>query len=686
MKIDDDDDDDDDEDEDENVDGDLEEDDEDEGDDSSLTDSQLEDLGTLFARSLSRETIIWLATSVLSRDAAQAAGNEIGDSLAFARRMVLVMNEAGKLQEAIPLLTQEARRGGPLVWQVNSILRGNRLGNSAAMQAFVNEYQPFFAVAGLEESLKRIKRTVCAVGLDGQYKIIPGSGFLVGPDLVMTNYHVVENFLTEQPDHSIVPNVSGDQIICFFDYFMEPRPRIPPGGIKHASTAVRAADQWLVHARKKLPFDGMTEMPTTVTDEYDYVIIRLSKPIGDMPTRQGGGTIRGWLRLPEKIYPAEKSRLMVFQHPGGYAQQIDIGDLLGLDPSKTRIRYTVSTANGSSGGPAVDAEGELYALHNAEVQTIGTNLAQYPRVNQGVRIDKIAEDLASAKIALSVEGPKNSAKVQFWSLNDDPRDPQPILGRMRFRDFVTQTHTTGSPRVVAVTGPPGSGVQFSIRVLQRTLGAQTPLVVFTPKDLQTLSPRDFLRSLVDGIGINIRPGDPIPPARDTENIPRWLRLDLPAWLKRYLDEDERQKLRPYPVWIVMNGMVPVGERMLWADNLKDFAATLTGARDAGQAAVDLPQLRWLFLGQKLDGLPVSGVPYEAEDLTVDQSYDADFVECIQLAWRSVLDKEEDEIDKNLLLGMAAALTAAAGTVPTRKFLANGVRNMIIRATAGESHV
>jgi len=682
MRIDDDDDDDD-------LDANLDDDDEEEEDTETenrlLTASQLEDFGTLFARSLSRETIIWLATSVLGRDALQAAGNDIGDSLAFARSLVSAINGAGKLPEAIQLILQEALPGGSLTWHVNSILRGNRLDDSTAMQAFMNEYQPFFAVAGLEETLKRIKRTVCAICLDvdgTRSNQIWGSGFLVGPDLVMTNHHVVDRFLTEQPDHTIVPNTTGDRIFCFFDYFMEPQPGVPPGTIKHASTAVRAADQWFVHARKKLPFDGTAKMPTTVSNEYDYAIIQLAKPIGAMPTRQGGGTRRGWLLLPPKIDIFQKGRLMTFQHPGGYSQQIDMGDALGPDASSTRIRYKVSAANGSSGGPTVDANGELFALHNAEVYVTGTPLAQHGKVNQGVRIDKIASDLAASNIVLTTQIANNSARVQFWSLNDDPRDPQPILGRTRFRDLVAQTHTTGSPRVLVVTGPPGSGVQFSIRLLQRTLGAQTPVVTFTPKDLQTLGPRAFLRSLVDGIGIKIRPEDPIPEAKETENLSRGLRLDLPAWLKRYLDQDQQQKVRRYPVWLVMNAMVPGGERMLWAENLKDFVATLTGARDAGQAAVDIPQLRWLFLGQKLEGLPVTGISYASEDLSVDQAYDEDFAECVQLAWNSVLDKEGEEIPKNLLLGMAAELAAAAGTLPVRKFLANSVRRMIIRATVG----
>jgi len=208
------------------------------------------------------------------------------------------------------------------------------------------------------------------------------------------------------------------------------------------------------------------------------------------------------------------------------------------------------------------------------------------------------------------------------------------------------------------------------------------VVVFSAKELQNLPPRDFLRAFVDEVGIKIRPGTPIPEPKDTENMPRWLRLDLPDWLCMYLDEDRRQNLRPYPIWIVVNAMVSADERVLWAENLKDFVATLTGAHDPGQAAVDLPQLRWLFLGQKLGAFPISGVPCRVEDLASDVSYDSDFAECVQLAWRSVLDKGEGELDQQLLLGIASTLRAASGAVPIRKFLAIGVRNMITRTSGG----
>ena len=132
----------------------------------------------------------------------------------------------------------------------------------------------------------------------------------------------------------------------------------------------------------------------------------------------------------------------------------------------------------------MDSEGHLFALHNAEV--LGT--ADGMKLNQGIRIDKIAADIAGAAVSLGTVATQQSTSSQFWSLNDDASNPEPIVGRSVFRDLVAEIHESGRPRVLAVTGSAGSGVKFSARLLRRTLGAQVPVVEFSARELQSLSP------------------------------------------------------------------------------------------------------------------------------------------------------------------------------------------------------
>jgi sugar lactone lactonase YvrE len=80
--------------------------------------------------------------------------------------------------------------------------------------------------------------------------------------------------------------------------------------------------------------------------------------------------MRGWFSLPDAIKAmTPEQRVIIFQHPLRAPQATDVGQYEQLDPSGTRVWYAVSTAEGSSGGAAVDSDGRLFALHNAVVES-----------------------------------------------------------------------------------------------------------------------------------------------------------------------------------------------------------------------------------------------------------------------------------------------------------------------------
>ncbi|HST23579.1 MAG TPA: serine protease, partial [Blastocatellia bacterium] len=455
--------------------------------DISLDQNQLDDLAQLLARCVRRGNIAWLATAALGPEALQQAGNDVGDINIFARKIVQALHEGGRISEALQLLYQHSHGTSWLMLGLKRILAKERLGSDANMQAFVNEYEPFLSSEAIQENLPKVLRTVCAVALGNPTNKIVGSGFLIAPDLVITNFHVIAPFLAIDPQtNEVKANGNGDQIYFFFDYLSAPGPKVPPSDGGHSFPAVTAAKDWLVYARQLLAGDGQPNPPKVLNKEYDYAVIRLARPMGNRLARSGGGVRRGWLSLPkEKLdVMSMNKRILVFQHPQRAPQQFDIGDFVQLDPSATRVWYSVSTAHGSSGGAAVDSEGRLFALHNAEVDE-KVLLVNGKRVNQGIRIDKIAEDLA-VKAPEVFEPPEKDDARLFWSLNDNAQDSRPIIGRSKFRELVDDMMAPEAERVLVVTGPPASGLQFSIKLLQHTLGTQVPVAVFTPNMLPTL--------------------------------------------------------------------------------------------------------------------------------------------------------------------------------------------------------
>ncbi|HEY9432485.1 MAG TPA: trypsin-like peptidase domain-containing protein [Blastocatellia bacterium] len=643
----------------------------------SLSQTQLDDLAGLLARRMPPGNIAWLATAALGPEALQQAGNDVGDINAFARSIVQTLHDAGRISNAVMLLYEHGHRNSWLTVGLNHILAGNRLGDEAAMQAFVNEYEPFLSSATIKDQLPKVLRTVCAVALGAPTNKIVGSGFLIAPDLVMTNYHVVEPFLAVDPQtKEIKQNGPGNQIFFFFDYLSAPQPRVPPGDVSHTSLVVTAAEKWLEYARELLPGDGAAKPPLKVNKEFDYAVIRLARRVGDRPARRGGGAKRGYLNLPKgKIDVLSMNRrILVFQHPQAAPQQFDIGDFVQMDPSGTRVWYSVSSAHGSSGGAAVDSEGQLFALHNAEVQA-AVAVANGKRVNQGVRIDTIAEDLAAEMPELLTALPQTDGDHLFWSLNDDVQNSRPIIGRKKFRETVIEMAGPNADRVLVITGPPGSGLQFSIKLLRHTLGTQVPVAEFSPAELSTLEPRLFLRHLVNKLGVIGVSGDSIPELPATANVSGWLRQDLPKWLFEQLSKDEQQDRFKYPAWVVINTVTPpLQPPMLWADNLQELVAALAGARSPNHTEIPLPQLRWLFLAYPSVILPISGVKKLEEDLDNYNSYEGDFAECMQLAYYSV-DKEVVLPDL-LLRNLAQYVKQRNVGSPLRKELADAVRQLI----------
>jgi hypothetical protein len=645
---------------------------------ATLGPEQLDDLARLLVENVTPGNVTWLAQSVLGREASlEDAANDVADAAVYARRIVGILSEAGRIAEAVTVLRREAHRNSRLALGLNHVLQGQRL-DDPALQKFVNDYEPFLGTAAFQDCLATMQRTVCAIALGKPHNEIVGSGFLVGPDLVMTNFHVLEQFLDVQPDGSIVQNGPGDQIFCFFDYLCEPPPAVPPDRVKHAPVVATAAERWLRHARRKLDKDGSDTAPAHVDKELDYAVIQLADAIGARPARLSGGALRGWLTLPGVIDVLNTRRVMVFQHPGRMHQQFDIGEFVELDPSGTRVRYRVSAAKGASGGAAVDSAAQLFALHNAEVRA-GNPAA---RLNQGVRIDLITKDLADAAPATLAEKPPDGGVVTFWSLSETPGDPRPIIGRRTFREYVVGMQAPGGPRVMIVTGPPNSGVQFSIKILRRTLGSETPVVIFGAPELSTLGPKEFLRALVQGLGVLGLAGHPIPDAPSTESLSRWLSGDLPRWLLGRLAAHAERDAARFPAWVVVNTVVPQNQRLLWAEGLVDCIAGLVGVNvEPGQISVELPYLRWLFLGAVPDGLPLSGVDRHAETLGAAAGLKQDVQDCLDLAWRS-LGKRVAPLDAVARSAIAAAaLRNPPGDKPLLKALAEFLATMVTDAMA-----
>jgi V8-like Glu-specific endopeptidase len=220
--------------------------------------------------------------------------------------------------------------------------------------------------------LKQIRR-VCRIEVD---QTPLGTGFLVGPDAVLTNHHVLRS--------AIAAKLSGKSVQCLFELWKRPD-GMDSEGVRVG--ALGAFDDWHVDSSPGLPSPAEDAgAPPPSTDQLDHAIFRLERRFGEEPIFPGG-PVRGWVRVPATAPTlAPEGPVTILQHPGAQPIKIafDFQSILTVNENRTRVRYATNTDNGSSGSPCFDASWGLLALHH-----FGDPAHKPPAYNQGIPIDAI---------------------------------------------------------------------------------------------------------------------------------------------------------------------------------------------------------------------------------------------------------------------------------------------------------
>ncbi len=213
--------------------------------------------------------------------------------------------------------------------------------------------------------LAQIERQVCRIEINGN---AAGTGFLVGPDAVLTNWHVVAATKTA--------NTLG-QLACRFDYLRLDNNTRQPG------LAVALHTDGCISSRPYSPAEltATPGDPPPTANQLDYALLRLAEAVG-IPDN------RNWITLPDKTVALEKGApLLIVQHPDGAPMKLamDTNSIIDYNANKTRLRYATNTEAGSSGSPCFSMDWELLALHHFGDPAWNTS----PLYNQGIPIDLI---------------------------------------------------------------------------------------------------------------------------------------------------------------------------------------------------------------------------------------------------------------------------------------------------------
>lgn len=254
----------------------------------------------------------------------------------------------------------------------------------AELEAQIREENPYLDPAVLRFRLERAEWAVCRVDLQNRPC---GTGFLVAPNLVLTNHHVLRQVFS-----GAIPE--GD-VSFRFDHKRDPRAVAPPPGPTFPLAEI--LDQSPPQPEEAEPGEPAT-LPGQ--DQLDFVLVRLQ---GQPGLARVGARTRGWLSLKEPVgTPPAGAPLWILGHPAlagdaGAARplKLSMDRVIGLNQNGTRLRYTTNTEGGSSGSPCLDDSLRLVALHHRGVAGM---------YNQGVPIGKIRARLQAGGFLAKLGG------------------------------------------------------------------------------------------------------------------------------------------------------------------------------------------------------------------------------------------------------------------------------------------
>lgn len=242
------------------------------------------------------------------------------------------------------------------------------------LERLITKTNSFLDIAKWRMRLGELEGQVCRVEIPDGY----GTGFLLGPDVVMTNYHVVQSIIEQR-------GVGADKVVLRFDY-----KRLEDGTTLNPGREFRLAAEWLIDDSPMSPVDSQPEPKSGVPqpDQLDYALLRVEgtpglESIGNAD--DPGAPRRKWIDVPTTPYDfLPQSALFIVQHPQGEPLKLALDDdaVIGLNANATRVMYKTNTEPGSSGSPCFNANWELVALHHSGDPNFDP--AHKPTYNEGI--------------------------------------------------------------------------------------------------------------------------------------------------------------------------------------------------------------------------------------------------------------------------------------------------------------
>jgi hypothetical protein len=255
------------------------------------------------------------------------------------------------------------------------------------LEKIVEERSIFLDISQWREQLWQIEGQVCSIRIQNSHV---GTGFLIGPDVAITNYHVMDTVINAKMGHK------PQHVTLRFDYKQSTDGKDTNPG-KDYRLLLADEKKWLIDCSPYSPIDLEETPKSGVPDEdhLDYALLRVDGQPGNEENRGTSAAIRGWIDIPAGThnFPPD-TPLFIVQHPQGAPLKLAVDTVIGLNPNSTRVTYRTSTEPGSSGSPCFNANLELVALHHS-----GDPASILPKYNEGIPISAIRTHLEKQNLS-----------------------------------------------------------------------------------------------------------------------------------------------------------------------------------------------------------------------------------------------------------------------------------------------
>jgi V8-like Glu-specific endopeptidase len=211
---------------------------------------------------------------------------------------------------------------------------------------------------GVLQKMLQLAPAVCRFEVRFPDRVGRGTGFRIGPDLLLTNWHVFH----------LDDGTRATAVTAEF-------------GFEEDSTGAGLATRVVSTDLASLQGDAAD----------DWAVIRVTQELDP-----------AWpvVALSQAATPQKNQATFIIQHPGGERKRIGFvrNQVTWVDDRV--VHYLTDTQEGSSGSPVFNEQGQLLALHHAGGRP--QEVAGKPplKKNEGIRISRIVEGLAKAGVSV----------------------------------------------------------------------------------------------------------------------------------------------------------------------------------------------------------------------------------------------------------------------------------------------